>query len=304
MAQEPPPVGLRGGPPPALRRPRRGGGLPAPLAGRRWPPPDGWAATWPTAYGGRGLGPAENFVVQEELARARAPELVGRIGVNLAGPTLLAHGTDDQKARWLPADPPRHRAVVPALLRARRRSPTSRPSARVPPGSTAGGCSNGAEGVDLLRPVRRLGRLPGPQRPRRPQAQGPVLLRGRHARRRRRGAAPRPAHRRGRVQRGRPARRVRPRRPAGRRAGRGMARGGLHAVARAGREPPPAGHPHAAPRGAAARGRRQRAPSTTTGCAGALAQAYVEVRLFQLHNWRSLSKLPARSRARAPRAAS
>jgi len=63
----------------------------------------GWVGvTWPTAYGGRGLGPAANFVVQEELARARAPELVGRIGVNLAGPTLLAHGTDAQKARWLP----------------------------------------------------------------------------------------------------------------------------------------------------------------------------------------------------------
>ena len=64
----------------------------------------GWVGvTWPTAYGGRGLGPAANFVVQEELARARAPELVGRIGVNLAGPTLLAHGTDAQKRRWLAA---------------------------------------------------------------------------------------------------------------------------------------------------------------------------------------------------------
>ena len=59
--------------------------------------------TWPTAYGGRALGAAANFVVQEELARARAPELVGRIGVNLAGPTLLAHGTDAQKQRWLPS---------------------------------------------------------------------------------------------------------------------------------------------------------------------------------------------------------
>ncbi|MDE3087646.1 MAG: acyl-CoA dehydrogenase family protein [Acidobacteriota bacterium] len=64
----------------------------------------GWVGvTWPTAYGGRSLGPAANFVVQEELARARAPELVGRIGINLAGPTLLAHGTETQKARWLPA---------------------------------------------------------------------------------------------------------------------------------------------------------------------------------------------------------
>jgi alkylation response protein AidB-like acyl-CoA dehydrogenase len=74
--------------------------------GRRWQEKlagAGWVGvTWPPAYGGRGLGPAANFVVQEELARARAPELVGRIGVNLAGPTLLAHGTDAQKRRFLP----------------------------------------------------------------------------------------------------------------------------------------------------------------------------------------------------------
>jgi len=58
--------------------------------------------TWPARYGGREAGPLEHFVVQEELARARAPELVGRIGVNLVGPTFLAHGTDAQRARWLP----------------------------------------------------------------------------------------------------------------------------------------------------------------------------------------------------------
>ena len=58
---------------------------------------------WPEAYGGRGAGPVEHFIVQEELARARAPELVGRIGINLAAPTLMAHGTDEQKRRWLPS---------------------------------------------------------------------------------------------------------------------------------------------------------------------------------------------------------
>ncbi len=58
--------------------------------------------TWPAAYGGRGADAVFSFIVQEELARARAPELVGRIGVNLVGPCLLAHGTSDQKQRWLP----------------------------------------------------------------------------------------------------------------------------------------------------------------------------------------------------------
>ncbi len=67
------------------------------LATGRWV-----GVAWPKAYGGRGAGPVEHFIVQEELARARAPEMVGRIGINLAGPTLLAHATEEQKARWLP----------------------------------------------------------------------------------------------------------------------------------------------------------------------------------------------------------
>ena len=74
--------------------------------GRRWQAElatDRWVGiTWPEEYGGRGLGALENYVVIEELARARAPELVGRIGINLVGPTLRAHGTTQQKARFLP----------------------------------------------------------------------------------------------------------------------------------------------------------------------------------------------------------
>jgi alkylation response protein AidB-like acyl-CoA dehydrogenase len=69
----------------------------AELAGGRWV-----GVGWPEEYGGRGAGPVEHYIVTEELARGRAPELVGRIGVNLVGPTLLAHGTDAQKAQWLP----------------------------------------------------------------------------------------------------------------------------------------------------------------------------------------------------------
>ncbi len=52
---------------------------------------------WPAAYGGRGASVVENFILQEEMARARAPELIGRIGINLVGPTLIACGSEEQK---------------------------------------------------------------------------------------------------------------------------------------------------------------------------------------------------------------
>jgi alkylation response protein AidB-like acyl-CoA dehydrogenase len=67
----------------------------AKLAAARWV-----GVAWPEVHGGRGAGAVEHFIVIEELARARAPELVGRIGINLVGPTLLAHGTPEQR-RWL-----------------------------------------------------------------------------------------------------------------------------------------------------------------------------------------------------------
>jgi alkylation response protein AidB-like acyl-CoA dehydrogenase len=69
----------------------------AKLASGRWV-----GVAWPEEYGGRGGGPVEHYIVTEELARARAPELVGRIGVNLVGPTLLANATPEQRAQWLP----------------------------------------------------------------------------------------------------------------------------------------------------------------------------------------------------------
>ena len=87
----------------------------------RWPKAAGWGSPGPRRYGGRGLGPTEHFIVNEELARARAPELVGRIGINLAGPTLFAHGTARAAAALAAAHPRRRRAVVPAVQRARGR---------------------------------------------------------------------------------------------------------------------------------------------------------------------------------------
>ena len=57
---------------------------------------------WPREYGGRGASVIESYVFQEEMAAARAPEIINRIGVNLVGPTLIAHGTDAQRRRFLP----------------------------------------------------------------------------------------------------------------------------------------------------------------------------------------------------------
>jgi alkylation response protein AidB-like acyl-CoA dehydrogenase len=57
---------------------------------------------WPRAYGGRGAPATQQAILNEELARARAPQLVNRVGVNNAGPTLIAYGTEAQKRRLLP----------------------------------------------------------------------------------------------------------------------------------------------------------------------------------------------------------
>lgn len=63
----------------------------------------GWAAIgWPVAQGGRGAGMAEQVAFAEEYARAEAPPRLGHLGIELLGPTLLALGTPDQQARFLP----------------------------------------------------------------------------------------------------------------------------------------------------------------------------------------------------------
>ena len=58
--------------------------------------------SWPREYGGRGGTLVEQTILQEELARADAPEPVNIIGRNLTAPTLMAHGTPAQKQRFLP----------------------------------------------------------------------------------------------------------------------------------------------------------------------------------------------------------
>src|SRR6266480_3951328 len=57
---------------------------------------------WPREYGGRGARPTQQAILNQELARARAPQLLNRVGVNNTGPTLIAHGSEAQKRRFLP----------------------------------------------------------------------------------------------------------------------------------------------------------------------------------------------------------
>jgi alkylation response protein AidB-like acyl-CoA dehydrogenase len=64
---------------------------------------DGWAGiSWPKDYGGRGATLMEQAIFQTELALASTPPLIGTIGLSLVGPTIIAMGTSEQKARYLP----------------------------------------------------------------------------------------------------------------------------------------------------------------------------------------------------------
>ncbi|MEZ5171332.1 MAG: acyl-CoA dehydrogenase family protein [Acidimicrobiia bacterium] len=63
---------------------------------------NGWAAiTWPVEHGGRGCGPVEQIIWNEECARARTPSSVNIVGIGMAGPALIAHGSDEQRERHL-----------------------------------------------------------------------------------------------------------------------------------------------------------------------------------------------------------
>ncbi|MFF0366555.1 acyl-CoA dehydrogenase family protein [Micromonospora sp. NPDC005087] len=58
--------------------------------------------TWPAEYGGRGLAPAYQAIYLEETARAEAAEHIGVIGLGMVGPTIIACGSPEQRAWYLP----------------------------------------------------------------------------------------------------------------------------------------------------------------------------------------------------------
>jgi alkylation response protein AidB-like acyl-CoA dehydrogenase len=67
----------------------------AKLAAARWV-----GITWPTEFGGRGASIPEQIAYTEEMARVEAPEVIGSLGIGIAGPPLIAYGTEAQKQRF------------------------------------------------------------------------------------------------------------------------------------------------------------------------------------------------------------
>jgi alkylation response protein AidB-like acyl-CoA dehydrogenase len=56
---------------------------------------------WPKEYGGQGASQLEMAIFNEEVARFRAPGPLNVLGLTMAGPTIITHGTDEQKTRFL-----------------------------------------------------------------------------------------------------------------------------------------------------------------------------------------------------------
>jgi alkylation response protein AidB-like acyl-CoA dehydrogenase len=63
----------------------------------------GWAGvSWPREYGGRGATLVEQAIFNEEVVRARTPSVANVLALAMGGPTVIAHGTEEQRKRFLP----------------------------------------------------------------------------------------------------------------------------------------------------------------------------------------------------------
>ena len=62
----------------------------------------GWAGvSWPREYGGRGASLVERMIFDQEMAAHKAPGLMNVLGLEIVGPTIITHGTETQKRRYL-----------------------------------------------------------------------------------------------------------------------------------------------------------------------------------------------------------
>lgn len=63
----------------------------------------GWVGIqWPKEYGGQGATLIQQAIYAQETARARAPQPANGLGISIVGPTLIHHGTEEQKKRYIP----------------------------------------------------------------------------------------------------------------------------------------------------------------------------------------------------------
>ena len=100
----------------AHARPRREGAAATPLgegvdeaavrAAQAWQKKKaeaGWACLrWPKKYGGRGATPIQSVIWGQEERKFKTPPDIYGIGLGMCGPTILTHGSDEQKQRWIP----------------------------------------------------------------------------------------------------------------------------------------------------------------------------------------------------------
>jgi alkylation response protein AidB-like acyl-CoA dehydrogenase len=56
---------------------------------------------WPREYGGRDATPMQQAIVADEMARVNAPPTINGLGIGIVGPTIIVHGTEAQKQRYL-----------------------------------------------------------------------------------------------------------------------------------------------------------------------------------------------------------
>jgi len=78
--------------------------------------------TWPRALGGRDADAAEAQLIARVHREFAVPDLYPfRVGMKMLGPTVLEHGTAEQRQRWLPPIAAGRENLVPDVLRARRR---------------------------------------------------------------------------------------------------------------------------------------------------------------------------------------
>ena len=63
----------------------------------------GWVGiTWPKEYGGQGATLIQQAIYAQEMTRAKAPQPANGLGISIVGPTLMHHGTEEQKKRFIP----------------------------------------------------------------------------------------------------------------------------------------------------------------------------------------------------------